>query len=272
MKSTATFCTDRVVVRGVVVAAIDDTFKGGQGDYISQFWVVDPANPGEGIWVDKYFTDLPGPYNPVVGDVLDIDGYFGMRSKFDDRVGYRFSLKSQFACAGNPTGKLSITKTGTTSAPVDNVVAAGFGNADGGWVKANPERAGTRVHIPGPLVITDPNPTAFKRIFGSSLYYGFEVSNGILVNNSKTYGTSPTDGGRPRCDWRAFALDGGAVSFPNGISGVWESYTHAACYDGGTSSSCKKDAGVVPGTTANYTFVLYPQDCETDFAGADAGL
>ncbi len=270
----ATFCTDLIKLENVVVVAIDNSRRGDAGDYDVQFWVVDPNNPTNGIYVDKFYTDLPGPYDPQIGDVLDIEGYLGTQSRFEDRIGYRLTLKSQFGCQGQSSGKLVITRKGTMTPPSDNLVSAGFGNADGGWGRPNRELAGTRVHIPGPLVLTDPNPPAFKRISavpGDNVHFGFEVTGGILVNNYKTFGTSPTDGGAPRCDWRRIANDGGTVTFPNGIRGVWDSYTHAPCLDGGTSGSCRRDAGVVPGTSNTYTYVLYPQNCAVDFAGADAG-
>lgn len=269
----AVFCTEHLRLRGVVVVAVDNAFRGSQGDYDTQFWVVDPNNPTQGIYVDKFFTDPPGPYNPQVGDVLDIDGYIGTESRFDDRVGYRFTLKSQFGCqAPNNQGKLEITKTGTATPPADNTAPSGFGNANGGQVQANRELAGTRVHIPGPIALVDPNPPPFKRVSAVStdtVHFGFEISGGVLVNNYKTFGTT-MDGGTPRCDWRAMANDGGTVTFPNGIRGVWDSYTHAPCADGGTSGCSFRNAGSVPGTDASYTFVLYPQDCANDFAGAMA--
>lgn len=266
----ATFCTENLRLRGVVVVAVDDSYKGSQGDYDTQFWVVDPANPTDGIMVDKFFTDTPGTYNPQVGDVLDIDGYLGTESKYEDRIGYRFIIKSQFGCQAPANGMLKITKVTTATPPNDNTAPSGFGNAQGGTVKANPELAGTRVHVPGPLTLTDPNPPAFKRVSnkpGDTVHFGFEVTGGILVNNYKTFGTTE-DGGTERCDYRAFANDGGTVTFPNGIRGVWDSFTHAPCADGGTSLSCYKNAGHIPGTDAGYTFVLYPQDCANDFAGA----
>lgn len=268
---SATFCTQLVKLKGVVVTAVDDTFKGAQGDYSAQFWVTDPAKPSLGLFVDKYFTDMPGAYEPKIGDVLDIEGYLQSVKKFEDRDGYRLVLKSQFGCAQPNTGKLSLTLKGTMVAPVDNTVPSDFGDAQGGAVKANPEFLGSRVYIQGPLTLTEPNPTALKRVSlkdGDQVHFGFEVTGGILVNNRKTYGATQ-DGGSTRCDFRAMALDGGTVTFPTGIRGVWETYTHAPCVDGGTSPSCFRDAGFIPGTDQNYTNVLYPQDCETDFANAE---
>ncbi len=264
----AKFCDDHLSVKGVVVTAIDDTHLGSGDDWLAQFWVQDPDEPTSGIYVDKFYTDEPGDYRPEIGDVLDIEGYLGQISRFNDRTAYRFALKSQFGCVGK-SGKLVLTKTGTATPPDDNVAPAHFPSADGGR-----ELAGTRVHFPGPLVMDNPNPPPFDRISSlnnDTVYFGFQVDGGaqaILVNNYKTFGTSPTDGGPPRCDFRAVANDGGSVVFPDGIRGVWDSYAHAPCEDGGVSSSCRRNEANVPGTTAKYIWVLYPQDCANDFAGA----
>ncbi len=285
----ATF-KDHVRVDGVVVTVVDYNKAGGSAactgasppGWYAEFWVVDPADPSSGIWVDKYCTDLPTNFQPVPGDVLTIDGYFYTSSKFDDRSGYRYEIVSQYGMVASNAAPLVITKTGTQSPPLVDVEApTGFGNSDGGRVLANREFSGARVHVPGPLVVTDPNPVALKRVSGlagDTVHFGFEVTGGILVDDYRTYGVT-LDGGTPRCDYRAVALDGGSVAFPNGISGVWDSYTHAPCEDGGTNlSACylHQVAGYVPGTlgaaadggNAKYTFVLYPMDCAHDFEGA----
>jgi hypothetical protein len=98
--------------------------------------------------------------------------------------------------------------------------------------------------------------------------FGFEVTGGILVNNFATFDAQFSDGGSLlRCDWRQIALDAGVgrtVTFPNGISGVWDTYSHASCRDGGVSCSdglVNRNAGIVPDTTNDFTYVLYPTDC-----------
>lgn len=91
------------------------------------------------------------------------------------------------------------------------------------------------------------------------------------MNNYKTY-RGFGDGG-VGCDWRAVAGDGGTVTFPNGVSGIWDTYAHAPCVDGGTASGCFATKAFVPGTVGadggavNYTYVLYPMDCANDLAG-----
>jgi hypothetical protein len=98
--------------------------------------------------------------------------------------------------------------------------------------------------------------------------FGFEVTGGILVNNFKTYDQQWSDGGLVRCDWRQIALDAGSghsVSFPNGISGVWDTYSHASCRDGGVGcndGALHRNAGLVPDTNNSFTYVLYPTGCD----------
>ncbi|MFL5346323.1 MAG: hypothetical protein ACJ8AT_16155 [Hyalangium sp.] len=272
---------DAVKLDHLVITTVDSTSKGSQGDYIAYLWVVDPCFPKEGIYVDKFFTDPAKGYQPQAGDEVTIQGfyrqYYPTASDADQtRNAYRPVLKSAFQI-GDPsiTGALSITKTGTVPVPLDNEVASGFGNANGGATKANPEYGGARVHIPGPLTITNANPLALKqRPDGpdSGVYLGFEVTGGVLVSNYKTFGVT-LDGGSPRCDWRTVVNDGGTVNFTNGVRGVWDTYSYVGCSDGGTGTSCPnadRDAGIVPGTNQDYTYILYPQDCATDLPGTIA--
>jgi hypothetical protein len=259
-----------VTVQGVVVTEISRIDDRNTAGITADFWVADPASPQNGIFVQKFRDDPENNYRPAVGDVLTITGFFQNKSRFNDREGYRKVLKNNFDVrGGGAIVPLVITRTGTQAAPADVPVSidAGFGNADGGTARANIELLGARVHIAGPLTLTNPNPMAFKRLSalaGDTVHYGFEVSGGVLVNNNSTFGTSPTDGGTPRCDWRARVNeDAGTVTFPNGIRGVWDTFTHAPCMDGGTNTfSCFNDAGVIPGTSNNWTSVLYPEDCD----------
>jgi hypothetical protein len=281
-----------VRLEGLIVTAVDRTDRGKQGDYLAYFWVTDSCFPKEGIYVDKFYTDAVTSYEPQVGDVLTIEAlyrrYNETASDADEsetRHAYRPVLKSDFQLrVPGITGKLVLTKTGTAPVPQDHPVPPGFGNANGGATAANPEYAGSRVHIPGPISITHPNPPALKQRPqdpSDTTHLGFEVSGGVLVNNYKTFGET-RDGGSPRCDWRERMRDGGSVVFPNGIRGVWDTYSFVPCADGGfsapdggTYSSCRfasRDAGVVPGTDQPYTHVLYPQNCDTDLPGVfDAG-
>jgi len=263
-----------VTLEGVVVTAVSQVSRGSKGDFIARFWVVNPCFPKEGIYVDKYYTDATTNYEPVVGDVLSIQGLL-RRFKPDAtdnapnaRDAYRPVIKSNFQIGDSTiTGSLVITKTGTTTPPADNTdLPAGFGNADKGNAQPNPEYGGARVHIPGPLTIVDAKPTALKlrpEDADSGTYLGFEVEGGILVGNYKTFAA---------CDARAVAQDGGTVTFPNGIRGVYETFTNLPCADGGvvtnadsgtSSFVCNKYGnGVIPGTENPYTYVVYPMNCE----------
>jgi hypothetical protein len=268
-------------LEGLVVVDVTNTFKGSQGDWIAQFWVAHPCFPTEGIYVDKFYTDAVKNYEPKVGDVVTVEGLFrrytANASDTDSgnkrfREAYRPVIKSSFAL-GVPgaTGNLVITKTGEVARLADNAVPSGFGDAKGGTVQANPGFAGSRVHIPGPITITNAKPLALKARPEEPTheqYFGFEVNGGILVNNHKTFAA---------CDYRAAVMDGGTVTFPNGIRGVWDTYTHVPCTDGGTQTSSDGGTffrcdvygdGKVPGTEQPYTHVLYPQNCHTDL---DAG-
>jgi hypothetical protein len=124
------------------------------------------------------------------------------------------------------------------------------------------------VKIDGPLTVTDLNPEALHRVSAlgaaDTRYNGFQLSNGILVNNFRTFdGAKTEDGGVSHCDVRWIIGDGGTVSFPNGIVGVWDTYTMASCTDGGTTlTSCFNNKGTIPGVPdSGYTNVLYPTDC-----------
>jgi hypothetical protein len=277
----------QVTLEHVVVTAVDDLSRSSQGDYTAQFWVADPCFPQEGIWIDKFVSDEPTSYAPQLGDELKVEGFFRRinriasdvnafpsESLLKSRSAYRPAIKNAFGLPGT-SGRLTLTKTGTVAVRQDVTVPATFGNASGGAVKPNPEYGGARVHIPGPISISNADPLALKQRPDSpanTVYLGFEVSGGVLVSNYKTFG-STLDGGSPRCDWRAVVKDGGVVNFPNGIRGVWDTYSYVSCSDGGSilpdggaNYSCR-DAGYVPGTNNDYTYILYPQDCATDLPG-----
>lgn len=277
-----------VTLEHVVVTAVDDLHRGSQGDSIAQFWVVDPCFPREGLWIDKNSADTPTTYVPQLGDELTIQGLFrhinrtasdispsSTHTQVKTRSAYRPTVKNSDLLSG-VSGTLSITQTGTVPVPQDLTVPTTFGNAQGGAAKPNADYGGARVHIPGPITLTNPDPLALKQhpdLPENGTYLGFEVTGGVLVSNDKAFGVT-FDGGTSRCDWRALVKDGGTVNFPNGIRGVWDTYSHVPCADGGftsadggTSSNCTfsyRDAGYVPGTSNDYTYILYPQDCATD--------
>lgn len=265
----ARFCQERVRVENAVVVGVESSTRGGQGDYNVQFWVVDGNNPSRGIMVDKFYTDVPGPYLPQVGDVVNLEGFVKRYSRFNDRTAYRTVFGSTFGCTGadagtNPTNLVvTLVDAGAPVSPIDTPM--GFGDAMLGDDRPNPQFAGVLVHVPGPLTLSDPNPPAFERVTLSpndTVHLGFEVTGGILVNNYRTYDVTFSDGGsRTGCDYRVYANDGGTVTFPNGITGVWDTYSHASCEDGGTSNCTRRNAGTVPGTMNDFTYALYPLDC-----------
>jgi hypothetical protein len=259
-----------VILEGVVVTSISRIDDRNAAGITADFWVADPNSPKDGIFVQKFRDDPQNSYRPVPGDVLTIRGFIQSKSRFNDREGYRKVIKNNFDVRGpNPVIPMIITKTGTR-APLSDLpvsVASGFGNADGGAGRPNLDYLGARVHITDALTLTNPNPEAFKRLSArpnDDVYYGFEVTGSVLVNNNSTFGTTPTDGGARRCDYRVQVNnDAGTVTFPDGIRGVWDTFTHAPCLDGGVNTfSCFNDAGVVPGTDNRWTTVLYPEDCE----------
>jgi hypothetical protein len=248
----------------------------------ASFWIADQNGAQHGVWLNKFRCDGEGgdaDYFPTVGDVLNVSGVIGFNSAFTQREGYRITVKSEFDFIPNkpanfvcslssapPCQPLSITKVGAMAALPANEVPSTFGG--NGAIKAEPTYSGARVHIAGPLSFGMTSPEAMHRITAAgandSVYFGFSLSNGVLVNNFRTFeGAVLDDGGVAHCDLRNAVIDGGTVTFPNGIAGVWDTYTMASCADGGTNfTSCFNNRGTVPGTPdANYTNVLYPTDC-----------
>lgn len=281
----------RHLVENLVVTAIDFPSTAPDAGYAqtTQFWATNPCFPNEGMYIDRFFRNPNGTYFPSVGDIISVDGLFrhysatGADMSANSIVSYRPVLKDAFRLSVNDDpGTITVTKTGERAPLADNEVPAGFGNSNGGTVKANSELEGARVHIPGPLTITNARPLALKtRPYDpdNTFYSGFELEGGILVINNRTFS---------KCDYRRLAEDGGTVTFPNGVRGVWDTYTNVQCAetgpngDGGTT--CKTWAnGGIPGTledggvgmVTDYTYVLYPLNCDvdlsTDGGTSDAG-
>ncbi len=241
------------------------------------FWVADANNPRFGVWVEKFRCDGAIDYFPQVGDVLNISGMVGFEASFQQQEGYRVMVKSGFdfvpskplgyVCAlssSPPCEPLIITKVGTRVPLAALTVPSTFGAL--GAIRAEPSYVGARVRLPGPISVSNIYPSALKRISAlpnDTRYFGYELSNGVLVNNFRTFeGAVLENGVISHCDVRNVVLDGGTVTFPNGLIGVWDTYTQTTCTDGGVSSTtCFNNAGMIPGTSATYTHVLHPTDC-----------
>lgn len=273
----------RHVLNGLVVTAIDyPSFVPDAGfAQTTQFWAASPCFPNEGIYIDRYWNNPnAGDYFPRVGDVISVDGLFRHYSASGaatptNIVSYRPVLKDSYGLEG-ASGSITVSKTGEVAPLPDNEVPAGFGNSQGGTVKANPEFEGARVFIPGPITISNARPLALKsRPYDpeNDFYNGFELEGGILVSNNRTYS---------KCDYRRIVADGGTVTFPNGVRGVWDTYTNVQCAELGTNAdggtTCVKYAnGGIPGTledggvgmVTDYTYVLYPLNCDVDLVGEE---
>lgn len=263
---------ERVVIH--TLERVERRTQGGQEQIRAWFWVVDPARPTQGLWVHKDWTDPPVGFVPQVGQRVDLTGRMQAESAFEQFNGYRTRL-----------AHVELRLLGTLAVPADNLVPPGFGDADGGQARPNPELLGTRVYVPGPLVVTDPSPPAFRGVPADApgpASSGFELEGGILVSTRYLSEPGSPDGGSAGCDGLAFVLgDGGTRVFPLGIRGVWDTYTFVPCADGGTGETCPPDpnGGRVPGTELPdggpgnpYTHVLHPQDCAWDLvSGWDAG-
>jgi len=287
----ATFPT-KVALQGVVVTAISFAARSTSANLCAgtssagvnaEFWVADPASPQFGVFVKKFRCDGDVDYFPHVGDVLNISGVIGFESSFTQRIGYRTLVKAEFdyipmkpagyVCALSstpPCEPLVISLTGTMAPLPVNDQPVTFGA--NGAIKAEPALKGARIKIAGPLTIANIVPEALHRVSAAGAadtrYYGFELSNGVLVNDFRTFdGARLEDGGVSHCDQRWIVADGGTVTYTNGITGVWDTYTYAACVDGGTDLfNCFANKGAVPGVPdSGYTNVLFPTDC-ADYA------
>lgn len=256
----------------LVITDVESAVAQPDGGVAARVWVALPCTPGEGLFVDRSALDGPGGDVPRPGDVVRVTGAFGHYDAFatggPEHAAYRPVVRAA------PDAGPVLTRVGVMQRPADVKVGAGFGNADGGNRMANPELGGARVHVPGPVWITQASPAALARAGGGS--DGFEVTGGVLVHTGRT--ARAADGG-PGCDWRAVVLDGGSVVFPDGVRGTWETYTQVPCTlqvsaDGGSVCLGTQNEARVPGTSPAqpYTYVLYPSGCGTDLAGvADAG-
>jgi hypothetical protein len=279
-------------LENVVVVGIDEAYTDSNG-VRRNFWVADAADPQIGIWVhfrgtdtwinetgDEIDTEAESFERIVLGDVINIKAKLDQQPGYNTRDGRRWMLTNHFK---NGQGvilpvEVALQSRGTGEAPSPVTVPVCFGDANDGYNRPGQRHVGMRVHIPGPLELINASPVAFSNPSKEGWYengqsaetvFGFELSGGILVNDYKLYDLE----GEERCDWRKKAIEAAAegkkVVFPNGITGVWENYTHAPC----NVVDCKTNYwGGVPGTydfcteepdDGNYyTNVLFPQSCD----------
>ncbi|MBN9683937.1 MULTISPECIES: hypothetical protein [unclassified Corallococcus] len=259
----------KATLRNVVVTDVDYEKLGNDGkQWRSFFWVTDPAAPTEGLYITKFYDDVPDTYRPQPGNTIDVEGFFGTEPNYQPFSGRRHHLANDY----RNNQKLNITvksDAGIDARPAANEVTAEQLQASLAAAQATAPYVGTRVHLAGPLTLTNPQPSQLQRLDkedAGTLFYGFEVTGGILVYHDKTRSRTFSDGGTfEGCDFQKAALDGGAVTFPNGISGVWDTYTFAGCTNGSSDiTGCgdnDRDSGV-PGTDQRYTYTLIPQGCE----------
>ncbi len=259
----------KATLHDVIVTDVDYEKLGTDGkQWRSFFWVTDPAFPKEGLYISKFYDDLPDTYRPQPGNTVDIEGYFGTEPNYQPFSGRRHHLVNDYR-----NGKtLNITvksDAGVEARPPANEVTVEDLQASLAAAQSTASFLGTRIHLAGPLTLTNPQPVQFQRLDSEdagTIYYGFEVTGGILVYHDKTRSRNLSDGGTVvGCDYQKAALDGGAVTFPNGISGVWDTYTFAPCTNGSSDiTGCgnnSSDSGV-PGTDKRYTYTIIPQGCE----------
>ena len=276
--------SSHVLINNATVQAV--SFVSADGGTVG-FWIADDSDAG--IYVYKRGTDTITA-NPVAGDVVNIDGAFTTQPKYYAPEGYRYSVGNLYYGSGNAKNRpMIITPVASGTASPLSVDASCAMDAQGGTAKLyqdSQKHAGQLIHINGPLTLTEAHPTAMAQVTelidGGALitsYRGFEVSGGILVDDSNTYSNDGGFGAPGHCDWAIVADGGATVTFPNGITGVWDSYTMHPCIDNGTGG-CKTsgDNGYVPnaasltsdGGNQSTTFALFPRDC-TDLPG-DAGI
>lgn len=312
-------CGQWVTVQNVVVHTVDfaiDSGTPGSADISAEFYVGTPADagPGPGVFIDKFFSDLPTSYRPAVGDRLDVQGFLyerfnktSGRPHSEHRLGYRRELGAQFNVDGGP-GKLVLTRLEGTGVTAVARVDASY-SARNGTARPHPNTLGSRVFIPGPVYVADPAPSFMLRysldatdggpgrVFLDTTrdnYEGFVLDNGVVIADYRVRGSSP------ECrDYRQQAADAGPgrFFFPNGIQGIYETYTmvpligqRQALADGGVTtvqgaSGCPGGqhfftclpSGWIPsadgGVLTTHLHVVVPQNCTSDLTGGvvDAG-
>lgn len=282
-----------VAVRDLMVHTVRLKRDGGGGAFEAEFWA-SHRDGGAGIYVDKYYNDPPNTYEPKVGDHVDVTGFLyewgdnRNPSRGDvHRDGYRRVMTSEFIATGTGSTRLAITLHSRGNTVEPTVVADAFTmGADGGSYAARPELQGAYVHIPGPLTLTDGMPGYMLRYNykpdsgvyldvarGQSNYNGYEVTGRVAVNDYFVYSTS-NQIAEPKetagCNYRMAAVDGGTVTFTDGIKGVWDTYTQEVFVPNASNGGCASFAdclldGFIPGEDGGFQTrfinVVWPRHC-----------
>lgn len=258
----ATFCSDLVRIEGAVVVAVDRTDVSAQdGGVRTWFWVADPNAPQHGLYIKKWYDDLPYGFVPAIGDRVNLEGVIFQEAIRPTagplQIARRRYMGNQFRCNGiTGSGQLlTVTKTGTATVPVPYEVTAPFGVAsDGGWAP-NRELQHARVRVPGPLSLTEAKPEQLINLINGvpAGYRVAHMSNGttFLINDNKPELRDAGPSGDGGCWFGPRADAGSIVTFPNGVIGMWDTFAWTG-----------NDGGFLPGTDALWGYVLYPQSCD----------
>ncbi|RKG70312.1 hypothetical protein, partial [Corallococcus terminator] len=170
----------KATLRNVVVTGVhyEKLSELGNSSWRSYFWVTDPAAPKDGLFIHKFYTDTPDAYRPQPGDTVDIEGYFGTEPNYEPFSGRRHHLANQRTPAVPLAITPKTTDAGVGGMPPANEVTVEQLEASLGLGQNSAAFLGTRVHLAGPLTLTNPTPEALKRLDSSGtppIYYGFEV-------------------------------------------------------------------------------------------------
>lgn len=286
-------CGQIVYVPNVVVHTV--TFERDSGtDFQAEFYVgPSDGGSGPGVFVDKFYSDAPTNYLPKSGHKVNLRGFLYENYRRDvgiqhtsNMIGYRREVGAQFGADGG-AGKLQITFLNANN-PVDVITVDESFSAQGGTVAARPEYLGRRVHFPGPVYVQDATPLYMREwnlrpsadggqeLYvkeGRNYWQGYELTGGVVVHDRPF---------RFDCgDYRQMAADAGdgKLFFPDGVSGVWETYTMSLYVDECPGSTDYKDCmrpGFIPaedgGVLTTHINVIVPFDCnDVDGGVVDAG-
>ncbi|RYZ32026.1 MAG: hypothetical protein EOO72_15920, partial [Myxococcaceae bacterium] len=153
----------KLTLRDVVVTDVDYEKLGTDGkQWRSFFWVTDPAFPKEGLYITKFYDDVPDTYRPQPGNKIDIEGFFGTEPNYQPFNGRRHHLVNDFRNGK----KLVITvksDAGVDARPPANEVTAEALQASLDAPQSSAAYLGTRVHLAGPLTLTNPQPSQLQR-------------------------------------------------------------------------------------------------------------